>query len=655
MSNAIKSVLTIHDNRRLPALKTGQTLKMRNEREVVGGFPSFADNLPFSNSEKNKITLFYPNGVGEVTQIHNMKWEDTDDDKAHKSAFLRTLMLQVYATLFVEGLVPLSIKWSYPSAMAGQLLYSYQSIWETLKSISPVLKENGERYELNVSRYTDTRSLGTDVSNGTFGAGSQRADSLDSGFAGGFGNQDSSFGVGFESNGSSGFGGGFGGDFGSDNFFGDNTGFGVEETEVSAKEVASEDFMPDNPDKEVSYDPKPLYTMTNVNSNLSLSEAEAVANFISVKYGTETNVLNLCFDVGGSTTDISALFYLKNGVTMIKQNSLRFAAQRVSQSVAKFPHFKRVLSSICAEYKIQMVGLNFGNDTYNEHTAPYFFDQIVNRLNDNQLEHLYQCIAADCPQLMCVNMYVTGLLMFYAGQVAHKLIDDLNKTPETEWSARRKPNVRVTFAGKGSRLFQWLSTINSGAAEQYYGQMFVMGYGKKHMMGTLAGWQKIKLPQLHDTNIKYEVSKGLAKGDTILLQPRNQQPSEIIGESGFELTGNDNIPRPIEFTNSITPAMLGQIGVRLRADNTKPQAQKFTEFCRFFYQASRQLFNWHVNPAELESACSDMSISGYVQNMPEFRSAKREAQEGGKPFSFVAPIIILEGMKFYDNTLLKLL
>ena len=33
---------------------------MRNEREVVGGFPSFADNLPFSNSEKNKITLFYP-------------------------------------------------------------------------------------------------------------------------------------------------------------------------------------------------------------------------------------------------------------------------------------------------------------------------------------------------------------------------------------------------------------------------------------------------------------------------------------------------------------------------------------------------------------------------------------------------------------------
>lgn len=659
MSNAIKSVLTIHDNRRLPALKTGETLKMRNEREVVGGFPSFADNLPFSNSEKNKITLFYPNGVGEVTQIHNMKWEDTDADKAHKSAFLRTLMLQVYATLFAQGLVPNSIKWSYPSAMAGQLLYSYQSIWETLKTISPVLKENGERYELNVSRYTDTRSLGTDIGTGAFGTVGQTStgseEGFGGGFGGGFGNQDSSFGCGFGSNGSSGFGGSFGGDFGSDNSLGGNAGFGAQENKAPAEENTSEDFMPDNPDKEVSYDPEPLYTMTNANSNPSLSEAEAVANFISVKYGTETNVLNLCFDVGGSTTDISALFYLKNGVTMIKQNSLRFAAQRVSQSVAKFPQFKKVLSSICAEYKIQMVGLNFGNDTYNEHTAPYFFDQIVNRLNDNQLEHLYQRIAADCPQLMCVNMYVTGLLMFYAGQVAHKLIDDLNKTPETEWPARRKPNVRVTFAGKGSRLFQWLNTINAGAAKQYYGQMFVMGYGKAHLMETLAGWQLIELPQLHDTNIKYEVSKGLAKGDTILKRPRNQQPSEIIGESGFELTGNDMIPRPIEFTNSITPAMLGQIGVRLRADNTKSQADKFTEFCSFFYQAARQLFNWSVNPAELETACRDMNISGYVQNMPEFRSARREAQEGGKPFSFVAPIIILEGMKFYDNTLLRLL
>lgn len=658
-SNAIKSVLTLHDNRRLPDLQTGETIRMRNEREVIGGFPSFADNLPFSNSGKNTITLFYPNGVGEVTQIHNMKWEDNDDDKAHKSAFLRTLMLQVYATLFAEGFVPESIKWSYPSAMAGQLLYSYQNIWQTITSVSPVLNENGERYSLSVSQYNDSRSFGSTIGSGVFGNETSQPsenDGFGNGFGGEFGNGFGSANDGFGSS-----GGGFGGGFGSSGS-GFGGGFELDATEGhigleshDTNNATGENFMPDDPEKRVSYNPESLYTMDSAGNNPSLSEAEAVANFISVRYGTETNVLNLCFDVGGSTTDISALFFLKGNITMIKQNSLRFAAQRVSQSVSAFPRFRNVLTGICAEYKIKMVGLNFGNDTYNEHTAPYFFDQIVNRLNDDQLEVLYRSIAAECPMLMCVNMYVTGLLMFYAGQIAHKLIDDLNRTSDTEWQARRKPKVRVTFAGKGSRLFQWLSTINPGAARQYYGRLFVRGYGEQHLKETLAGWQSIELPKLHDPEIKYEVSKGLAKGDTILQRPSKEQPSEIIGESGFELIGNDNVRRPIEFTNSITPAMLESIGVRLCTDSLTRLAEKFTDFCSFFYSAARQLFGWNVNPAELERACRDMNITAYVQNLPEFRSAEREANIGGKPFSFVAPVIILEGMKFYDNTLLNLL
>ena len=302
-----------------------------------------------------------------------------------------------------------------------------------------------------------------------------------------------------------------------------------------------------------------------------------------------------------------------------------------------------------------MVGLNLGRDTYNEHTAPYFFDQIVNQLNDEQLSNLYQLIAAECPQLMCVNLYVTGLLMYYAGQIAHKLIDDLNRTPENEWIARQKPNVRVTFAGKGSRLFQWLDTINPQAAYEYYGGMFVRGFGIEHLQETLAGWQVIELPKLNDPNIKFEVSKGLAKGNTILNRPKKERQSEIIGETGFELIGKDNQSREIDFTNSITPAMLGSIGNRLRRNTSAPEADKFTEFCEFFYSAANALFGWSVNPRILEQACRSMSITGYVQNMPEFREAEREAREGGKPFTYVAPIIILEGMKFYDEQLLKLL
>ena len=53
-------------------------------------------------------------------------------------------------------------------------------------------------------------------------------------------------------------------------------------------------------------------------------------------------------------------------------------------------------------------------------------------------------------------------------------------------------------------------------------------------------------------------------------------------------------------------------------------------------------------------ACRQLQVVGYIQNMPEFRRAEAEAQRG-QSFDFVAPIIFLEGMKFYDETLINLL
>ena len=47
-----------------------------------------------------------------------------------------------------------------------------------------------------------------------------------------------------------------------------------------------------------------------------------------------------------------------------------------------------------------------------------------------------------------------------------------------------------------------------------------------------------------------------------------------------------------------------------------------------------------------------MNINGYIQALPEYRKAVQEKSSNGK-FDFVAPIIILEGMKFFDNVLLK--
>ncbi len=77
-SNAIKSVLTLHDELRLPPLANGEDNIMRLGKEVVGGFPSFANNLPVKDVNEEYITLEYP-GIGMVTQAHNMKWNNPEE------------------------------------------------------------------------------------------------------------------------------------------------------------------------------------------------------------------------------------------------------------------------------------------------------------------------------------------------------------------------------------------------------------------------------------------------------------------------------------------------------------------------------------------------------------------------------------------------
>ena len=67
---------------------------------------------------------------------------------------------------------------------------------------------------------------------------------------------------------------------------------------------------------------------------------------------------------------------------------------------------------------IKIQGLNTGENKYSSKTAPFFFEQLVDQLHEEEeFELLYKNIAADCPELMAVNLYVTGLIAFYAGQL----------------------------------------------------------------------------------------------------------------------------------------------------------------------------------------------------------------------------------------------
>jgi len=57
-----------------------------------------------------------------------------------------------------------------------------------------------------------------------------------------------------------------------------------------------------------------------------------------------------------------------------------------------------------------------------------------------------------------------------------------------------------------------------------------------------------------------------------------------------------------------------------------------------------------MTPQEFMSALGNMNIDAYIANMPEYREAQKGKED---EFDFVAPIIILEAMKFYDEHLIK--
>lgn len=639
MSNSIKSMLSLHDVKRFP---TNASLSSLSQKEVSGGFPCFCKNLPVKSITDDKINVVFTNGTGiSATLINNMKWSDQATAKAHKTAFLSSLLLQVYAQLFTADVVPVKLRWSYPSAMGDNLVRDYDQIWSNLKSISPVINQNCEQIPLDIAQW---RASAVSVDGMDASWGSDEPKTTFSNAADGAWGTDT-----------------------TDEWNSDSSGWSDESIESDGWEtrknnkVNSVDLKPDGgPIK---------FNFIDVNQSSCLTEACAVANYMSSNQEiyTDARHLVLCFDVGGSTTDISALCQMKdkNGQirnAMIKQNSIRFAAQRISHATKDIPTFKKVLDAICEKYKIRILGLNMGTNTYSSETAPYFYEQVVDNLDTSQLTDFYKCISALCPELFCVNLYVTGLIMYYAGQLSNKLIQEVRRSedrPGENW----RPLVQIVFAGKGSRIFEWFSCTNYERAKAYSTEMFIHGFGgMEQAKNLLYGPPSIDLASKSSSDNKFEVSKGLAMSAQQaagggLVVPEIGNAIEILGEDGFSLKAKDGKIVKLSYDNSITSEFMEHLGTYFMGpvDGAgEMTCEKFMDFAAVFNTYAKHLYNldrW-MSQSDFIQGFKDMNINGYIQALPEYRKAVQEKSSNGK-FDFVAPIIILEGMKFFDNVLLK--
>lgn len=652
-SNAIKSILSLQDFKRFPQDAGQDALR---KREVSGGFPCFCKNLPVTSIQDDKINVEFINGTGTTaTLIHNMKWSDQESDKAHKTAFLSSLLLQIYAQLFTDDVVPVKLKWSYPSAMGDSLVKDYDQIWSTLNTMKPVSDAQGNKVQLNVTQW-QARSVNTDNHNWTNSEpvkDSWDSESSPNSSADSWGvNSDESVSA-WESKDS-------------------NSEWGSSDNLSSQWNGNSGAWGGDVPNAQ-PVDLKPdggaiKFNFVDVNQESCLTEACAVANYMSNDPNIFVDVkhLVLCFDVGGSTTDISALCKMKDKkqalrTAMIKQNSIRFAAQRVSGATKSIPNFKKVMDAICNKYNIKILGFNMGPNTYSNDTAPYFYEQIVDHLNSDQLVDFYRCVSAYAPELFSVNLYVTGLIMYYAGQLSNKLIQEVRRSedgPGTDW----KPLVQIVFAGKGSRIFEWFSCTNFDRAKAYSTEMFIHGFGgMEQARNLLFGPPAIGLTSKSSEDNKFEVSKGLAMSSQQaagggLVIPEEDKAIEILGEDGFSLKTINGQIEKLKYDNSITCEFMEHIGNYFMGpvDGTgEMTCKRFMDFTNIFYSYAKSLYGLDkkLNQNDFINGFKNMNINGYIQALPEYRKAVQEKDKNNK-FDFVAPIIILEGMKFYDEILL---
>jgi hypothetical protein len=641
-TNAIKSVLTVHDPKRIVKESETQSTESLFSDAIKGGFPCFEKNLPIEAATDNRYTLKY-NRVGSATIVHNMKWSVQEIENSYKKAYLGSLLLHIYAQLFEEGHIPIELKWSYPSSMSNSLILKYIQIWTTLDEVNPI---NGGQV---LKIFKPDTSITINASGAeVFGAATGAA----------WGSQDTKL------NENQGWG-----------TVANNNPWGAQQEAQQAKPAGNwgTERSQQQKLKEIKTDFEPIrFDFKKLQNNESLTEACAVANYIANSDSLEKthDYLTLCFDVGGSTTDITALCMMRGkediGLAMVKQNSIRFAAQRVSFATKSSPNFRAVLLEICERKKIFIHGLNKGDDKFSPDTAPYFFEQVVDRLDEADFPVFYELISGKCPEMMSVNIYVTGLIMYYAGQLAFKLRNEIARSEEKHpLMADWKPVINIVFAGKGARIFDWFKAINPQASNKYFIDLFIAGFGgMQKAMEFLSptgynGGPPIRINPTNESgtyNIKYEVSKGLAGDTDKLLVPQNKEAIEILGEDGFIIVDQQGQKISLSYENSVTTEMFEHIGTYFLNSPVpgQPPCPRFMDFAGIFFQVATSLFGLKMTQQEFMAGFQSININSYIKSLPEYKQAVESYQKGESTrFDYVAPIIILEGMKFMEDHLLK--
>ena len=633
MSNKIKSVLTLHDETRLEDdLGHGNKNQLLDE-VVKGGFSCYESNIAIEDSTNNRHILNIQRiSDQKVQMVYNMKWSSDKREESHKKAFIKSILLQTYAELYMrkEGrMYPKNLAWAYPAAMSNSRIQDYSNeIWQKVIDCNPLVNITSEDTKLIVVQGSKSVILGqSSISNASSGLSGGMTGGMSGGMTGGI---------------SGGMTGGMsGGMAGNSTSQSSSSLIPLELPDEIAQMINSNHLF------------KLIGNPINVRSDKAMTESQAVACFAAGNAPYAGQFI-LGFDIGGSTTDLLAVTGINfngNQSALVKQNSIKLAAGSLADATKLIPNFNLFLK----DYANRNLGNIYGLENMTANTAPYYFNLILDKLETKeQLNDFYRSIGSNCKPLMWLNLYITGLNMFYGGMVARKLREHTERNPDL--FSQPLNHIKLEFFGKGARIFDWYKAMDDQNALSYFAQCFAKGFGEQEANSLFSLGNNFILGnfmtndiEINQDNVKTEVAKGLARKDAPIYEfdiPMN----EIVGEDGYMLKLKDQ-PQPIALgaLMDINPSLIQRLGSELLPPqaNTNPYP-RFTTFIDTFYTYASQTLDFKADGPEVLRAIASVNILNDLRNDEDYKEANK-SKDG---FDFVAPLLILQGQSFLRSFLL---
>lgn len=373
-----------------------------------------------------------------------------------------------------------------------------------------------------------------------------------------------------------------------------------------------------------------------------LTEAEAVANYANSKLAPDDFSINLGIDVGGSTSDILLIAndFNKQRHVLLKQSSLRLAAGQISGAIKYSRSFQRSLLEFHNNPKSNIRIPNI--EQINTKNSPYYLNAIFDRLSDDNFEEFYSFLGGRQPNLFALPAFMTGLLLYYSGQLVSKVQQEHSFLKDIE-------RINLFPFGKGGRIFDWLDAFpGEEQAQKYYKNCFESGYGRADRQLELRKINGDLIPGIRKDN-KSEVAKGLVAAtmnDRLVIDPKMQEESDLFGEKGFAIRLENGELLAITPDTPIRASHFSDL-------NRLKFPQKFEEFERFL-----DIFLTFVGPKQAGILSNTIALKEkgaqlgtflrtYITTDPEFLKAKN-----GHDFEYKHSMLVLEGLCFMEKFLI---